>query len=1367
MQDRWIINRMGLVNFWYYDEEEFQFSNGKLLLRGSNGSGKSVTMQSFIPLLLDGNKSPERLDPFGSRARKLENYLLGEEDMGEEERTGYLYMEFSKPDVSHYLTIGIGLRARRGKSVDFWGFAITDGRRIGKDFFLYKEMGEKVPLSKIELRNRIAEGGEYYETQRDYMAMVNKLLFGFENVDDYDELIKLLIQLRTPKLSKHFKPTVIYEIMNNALQPLSDEDLRPMSEAIENMDNIKSQLEVLRESKKAADRLQTEYDRYNQHMLFENASALVEAKKKLDQAIKEEKTQHTAMQAYQVRYQQAETNTEALKSKQKVLEHKKQELQQHDSFKAKQEIDKRQQRLKALNARKKEKEDNLQSKKKRERQLHAELEQLEGQYDELAQEIKNMLAEMAEEGETFYFYEHAFVQDEILKDLSKAYDLRYLKNELKRYQEKIVQAKKALQEEKAHSQAYDKILQELDGAKAEKEIAAKELQRAQNLLDEVKEEVVEKTYAWHKHNEILKLADQALINVTRLIRGYGVQIGYDDIVSEIRDEVNKIQEVYLKEIAQMSSYKSTLEKERKEKQAQVEQWKNKKDPEPEREKKVLLNRERLQKAGIPFAPLYKVIDFEEDVEEKVRGQIEEALLDMGLLDALIVPETYKKQVLAMDKGMADKYIFANPQYLSHELSKLLKPEKLDDVRITHEDIDNALKSIMLYDQDSLTYVSETGEYGMGILKGKASGEYVSKFIGTKSREQYRRQMIEELTVEIQALNEAINEQTHKIQRIKQKIEVIKTEFAAFPKKDDLETAFRGVNEAKLNNENKMSIVTKKEEEAEKSYAILKKIREEVRERTAKMEFALTLEAYEKASQEVEAYKDMLRELETHHSKLVHMGVRMQDINEQIAEVLEDIEHLLYDITGIKREIEENEKIIVNYEEMLRQTDYEKIKQEIEACIEGLNTIPAEIEKEIREGERSYERYQAILKTLEGLKRSINQSQRVYDIALAGFGQEYRLGYVMQEEMGEDTNAAAVKVCEQLKATQEPNKTRENYVTALMEKLHENKQYLTEYHLTAAYIFAAEENTENVAEGIDAAVEKIRNMQKRLEIRAKIKGRDIHFYTLVESLFDAIEENEKLLRESDRQLFEDILANTISKKIRAKIYHAEQWVKKMNALMEGMNTSSGLSFSLMWKSKVAESEEQLDTQKLVDILKSEASLLKEEDFQKLSSHFRSKIAQARKRIEDTGSTQTFHAIMKEILDYRQWFEFHLFFQKTGERKKELTNNAFDKFSGGEKAMAMYVPLFSSVYARYEGARKDCPRIISLDEAFAGVDENNIRDMFRLLEELKLNFIINSQILWGDYDTVSSLSICELIRPNNANVVSVIRYKWDGKVRRLVS
>ena len=94
------------------------------------------------------------------------------------------------------------------------------------------------------------------------------------------------------------------------------------------------------------------------------------------------------------------------------------------------------------------------------------------------------------------------------------------------------------------------------------------------------------------------------------------------------------------------------------------------------------------------------------------------------------------------------------------------------------------------------------------------------------------------------------------------------------------------------------------------------------------------------------------------------------------------------------------------------------------------------------------------------------------------------------------------------------------------------------------------------------------------------------------------------------------------------------------------------------------------------------------------------------------------------------------------------------------MSMYVPLFSAVVAKYEGGRPDAPRLISLDEAFAGVDNRNIRDMFRLMTEFSFNFIINSQVLWGDCDTLDALAIYQLERPENAKFVTVMPYLWNG-------
>lgn len=220
-------------------------------------------------------------------------------------------------------------------------------------------------------------------------------------------------------------------------------------------------------------------------------------------------------------------------------------------------------------------------------------------------------------------------------------------------------------------------------------------------------------------------------------------------------------------------------------------------------------------------------------------------------------------------------------------------------------------------------------------------------------------------------------------------------------------------------------------------------------------------------------------------------------------------------------------------------------------------------------------------------------------------------------------------------------------------------------------------------------------------------------------------------------------------------------------MESMQTSSGLKLSLRWKNKRAEKEDQLDTKALVELLQKDVEIMREGEVESLSRHFRSKIEEARKISGEAGSVQSFHATMKEVLDYRKWFEFQLECQKTGEKKKELTDRVFFTFSGGEKAMAMYVPLFSAVVAKYAGARPDAPKLISLDEAFAGVDETNIRDMFRLMVEFKFNFMINSQILWGDYDTVPELAICQLIRPENVKFVSVIRYIWNGKNKIMVT
>ena len=317
MSDRWKMNRIGFVNFWLYGEEDFSFEDGKLLLRGQNGSGKSITTQSFIPFVLDGDRTPSRLDPFGSSDRRMEYYFLGEE--GREEATGYLFLEFKKGDTEEYRTIGVGQKAKRGKPMDFWGFVILDGRRIGVDLWLYKTVGSsKIPCDKREMKTALGEENYFTDSQSEYKKHVNQYLFGFRKEEQYEQFIKLLVKVRAPKLSKEFKPTKVYDILNDSLQTLTDEDLRAMVEAMEKMDEIQDSLEMLNRAFDDVKIIRNEYMRYNQYMLAKKAEAYLQKKREVDQLQRQQDEQTAKMKETEQSCQKKEERLEELERQKRL-----------------------------------------------------------------------------------------------------------------------------------------------------------------------------------------------------------------------------------------------------------------------------------------------------------------------------------------------------------------------------------------------------------------------------------------------------------------------------------------------------------------------------------------------------------------------------------------------------------------------------------------------------------------------------------------------------------------------------------------------------------------------------------------------------------------------------------------------------------------------------------------------------------------------------------------------------------------------------------------------------------------------------------------------------------------------------------------
>ena len=1358
----WIGNRIGLVDFWYYGDQEYEFLDGRMLLRGANGSGKSVTMQSFVPLLLDGNMRPERLDPFGSKARKMENYLL-EEDDTRDERTGYLYMEFKRKESDKYLTFGMGIRARKGKKLETWYFYIQDNRRIGRDLLLYKEGAQKLVLTKTELRNRIGDGGELIESQGDYERRVNELLFGFETVEEYRELLSLLIQLRTPKLSKDFKPSVINEILSRSLQTLSEEDLRPMSEAIENMDSIETNLRTLKESAKAAADIRTVYDKYNKAVLLEKAENYTEARKKYNKCKRNvenlEKEQSSARQELETETQ----HYQELVTEHRVCEEEYARLCDSDAAKLKEQEKKLQQEEKEQEQLLQQNKDKTENKRIALRENETKLKNDTAKAEMIQDEIQKSFVNMADCMETSSFSEWQFMIQELKENQDKPYDFAYQEKLLKEYHKQVQAGIKVLGQEADTKKKYGDAMQELDQKKESRDAKEREWQQYEKMVREQKGELTEAIHVWSKNNQWIKLDELSLQQTDRRLDAFQYEDDYSEIREpadlkrqEMKNEISDKESRIIRDIRQQEEEKEKLLNE-------IEELQQAEEVEPERTEAVIKSRECLQRMGIPILPFYKAIDFDHTLTKEQRSRIEAAFFQMGILDALVVSPDYRKQIIDMDETVCDKYLFTDVVKLQTNLSELFIVENGENDIVLSMQLQNILSGIGYgLQKENTTWIDQDGHYAIGVLEGTVSSDYESKYIGSAAREKHRLACIAKLQSRVREIEEGLSELESALQTERLHLEEIQQEFAAFPGAEDLKTALKSADGAKYLLEMAEDDVKRQLLVLQEWELALKEIQIQVQEICTKTGLLGRLDVYKQEEDNIEAYQEEFHTVKEKHGQYLNVLELIEARKEQVESLELDLDDVLREQNRIKVQLNLFQASLSSVREQLQLTDYEDIKERLEYCVKRLDSqtgIPKEKESSVkRQGELEEEiRHKAdeLTESAEKMLRA-DAEQKQWEIV---FAQEYKLEYVPYDfSRTEDMYDMARRVSEMLHG-QLGTKTKHTLLMDLQNIYHEKRGILSEYQLMIQNdIFGDLTHSELVTLSSESVT--------RIDVKAKYRGVEIAFLKLVSKLQEDAEELGNILSEKDRELFEDILSNTISKKIRVKIQESNRWVIDMNRMMESMETSSGLTLSLKWQPKKAEKEGQLDTKELVDLLKTDAEIMRQEDIDRLSEHFRSCIQEARKLSKEEYNMQSFHVIMKDILDYRKWFEFQLFFQKTGEKKKEMTDRMFFTFSGGEKAMSMYVPLFSAVVAKYKGANEDAPKLISLDEAFAGVDEMNIKDMFRLMIHLELNFIINSQVLWGDYDTVPSLAIYHLIRPLNAKCVTVMKYIWNGKVKTLV-
>lgn len=1343
--NRWKMHKLGFLNFWLYDREEFVLDSGHILLRGDNASGKSITTQSFIPFLLDGNRSPERLDPFGSRDRKMDYYLLG--DGEREESTGYLYLEFKKEGLAEYLTVGIGMRAQKGKNIDFWGFCLCDGRRIGKGGLeLYETLGKQLlPLSKQKLKNLIGDGDNWAETPGAYKQLVNDRVFRFRDIRQYDQLIQLLIKVRTPKLSKEaFRPTAVKTVLKDSLQVLTDEDLSAMVSTMERMDALEDTLRDYQTAMRDASIIRNEYTRYNQYMLGKKGQAYLEALDKAARLKAQAGTQQDKLTVQEAeleacirakeeaasRLAQAKIQREAMGEDDLTAQRARLEREAEDCKRHQLQFDEGTTRLQKLQAQIYDREVKLRMQNQEAENTRATL---RSELREL--EEKNALLELGAE------------HDDYISRLKSGQDAdsQPVRVALQRRRKQITDTLSALQKLERANETYDAACQALDEAHTAESKARVTLGDAQAQEQEERDRLIEAFARRQSLNEELLCSEEEFLTLRQAVARYRSPADWSAIREQL-DRCAQHKRTGLQDTAlRLQSERNVLQKEYDALDRIRRQILSNPEPVPPRRPQIEATRIQLTMQGIHHAPFYETVDFSPELSPAARDLLEAQLADSGLLDALMVPEAELPRIQELLRQYPDRFLLPGPP--ADDPITGLRPD--GDARC-REMAAACLRSISRSDLEAHTALLPDGRFHCGLITGYSQAEEPAGFVGAAARRANRERQLLALEQQLAELQAKLDEKDAAAAELKCRLELLQSERELMPTAIDLDQSLEMLSQARraaADAEAAVQACLAAEQTAKRTAAQLE---QECRTLSRGLPYTRDTAAYQEALDAAEEYLEGLTTLSQTAMKLSYLNQALAEAEDSIAEQRDQADALQRTNRSAQSLLERAQACIQEIQAVLDRPENRERARRL-----------AELDGEIthqQEQEHDADKRSAVLRSeIQSAQEQLRLRRQALTEAIMEeqdletyFSEDLALGLIpLDRAAGLVSCAREARSRIQASDREHTQLQREN---ALRTNYQQHNNSLLQYQPRIDPVFEPP-SRETM-------------LRQRLCITLQREGKALSLQEFMGRLQQDIDMTTTLLEEKDRELFEDILTETISHKLRARIYESRQWTQAMTALMGTLKTSMGLVFSLEWRAKKAEESEELDTAQLVQLLSKDRALLTAEDSKRVSTHFRTKVKKARQNAAEHELQTNYADLIRTVLDYRDWYEFLLFYQRDGEGKRELTDRAFNKFSGGEKAMAMYVPLFASVSAQYQKGGECCPMLLALDEAFAGVDDRNISAMFELVHVLDFDYIMNSQALWGCYAGVKSLDIAELHRPANAQVVTVLRYHWDGAERVLM-
>lgn len=1377
-QQRWQPLRLGLIELFHYDSEEFWFRDGHLLLRGNNGTGKSKVLSLTLPFLFDAQLKSSRIEPDGDATKKMAwNLLLGKHDR----RIGYTWLELGRKTEdgkTEYLTLGCGLSAVAARaSVDSW-FFIAEGQRLGRDLWLINP--QRAVLTKDRLAEALKAGGrgQVFETASAYRRAVDERLFHLGEVR-YGALMDTLIQLRQPQLSKRPNEDNLSSALTEALPPLPDDLLGDVADAMNQLEEYRAQLAELAALGKAIGQFNRRYLVYAQIAARRQARGLRSAQTSFEAASRELNEAKTALEAAQLAEQrhreQATLLDAALLRERATLDElqadpvmrdaRRLEETERNAAERKRDVAIAEHALQSARQR-------LQTETTTLRQAKARAEQAQDTLNTALAHLAPPAAEAGLAGQDEYAQALDWFGDPQALAHAGAEEFGALQQSLRdltlRRRTHIAQwqrrqrAHEAAERERAQEQRQcNERADELQDASAQAEQAEQDVARRGSALGD----------AWLDHfDNLIQLQIDDAESVLAALADWVANLEGDNPAREALQAAQQAASSRLAEReAALRFTQATLESEAANLRVEASRLESGEDKIPA----APPYRDGASRLRRPGAPLWQLVEFRQPAGSmaalgtaelgKAQAGLEAALEAAGLLDAWLCPDGALLAADSFDTVLQRRAPSLDPQCgsLADWLTPAQSPGADGDAKVDAGVVAQILQSIACGEQDAAraeAWVSPRGQFRLGPLAG-AWNKDAAEYIGFAARLAARQRRLLEIAAALAALTAQLDEIGRQQAELAAHQQQAALEWRSAPSEDLL----RAAHVAAVGLEKQRRLARDKLLQAEQR---LKQAEDTWRQ----------------------ARDAWMRDAEDLHLPLD--AEALAQVERALGEFERALQALLLDAHNLRHALPECERQAARQEEA--QTEVASRGERLAECTQLAEQFAARLQI-LRE---------SVGAKVEELKLRLSHSRN----AVEEGDKALKLENKSLSEAGEQRARNQQRVEDSGNLLEERSAARQQAILALQRFINTGLLAVALPDLEQPPAPPSAPGAAAAVWGIDAALTLARRTEQALvEVSAEDQdwnrmqtaiSRDYtelsgtltslghqaqaetsdygYVITIVyqnrpqrpdvieNNILEEIAQRRELLTAREREVLENHLQAEVAAAVQRLLQDSERRLAAINFELDRRPTSTGVKFRLVWQ-PLAEGGDDgapvgLEAARK-KLLNTSADAWSAQDRKVVGDMLQNRIIAERARTDADGSGSLLEMLAR-ALDYRRWHRFRVQRWQDGQWRA-LSGPA----SSGERALGLTVPLFAAVSSFYShGDYQHSPRLVLLDEAFAGIDDAARAHCMGLVKEFDLDFVMTSEREWACYAELPGVSICQLQRHEGIDAVYVSRWAWDGRARR---